>query len=130
MCLTVLKIQEKMYFSEISELLFCITDYCWKEASTDCRSNSQTKKEKASESDPVSTVTGTNPTLDTATGTITTPGIATETNPINIEIGHFVALRLKEYDDEVPQIARVTAIRDLDVDTGWWIGQYNDTWNQ
>ena len=79
----------------------------------------------------MSTVTGTNPTSDTATETITTPGTATETNPpINIEIGHFAALRLKEYDNEVPQIARVTAVRDLDVDIEWWIGRYNDTWNQ
>ena len=83
------------------------------------------KKKKASESDPVPTPT------ETADTSITTPGAQTDTNPpVNIEIGHFAALRLKEYDDEVPQIARVMAIRELDLDIEWWIGRYNDTWNQ
>ena len=45
-------------------------------------------------------------------------------------IGKFAALRLKKYDDEVPQIAKVTAINDLDVDVEWWIGRWRDTWKE
>ena len=114
-----LKFQKKNIF-----LKFQNCSYIAHQQSAGGTTPKQTKK-KASESDPVSTLTE---TADTST---TTPGAQTDTNPpVNIEIGHFAALRLKEYDDEVPQIARVMAIRELDLDIEWWIGRYNDTWNQ
>ena len=45
-------------------------------------------------------------------------------------IGKFAALRLKKYDDEVPQLAKVKAIDDLEVHVEWWIGRWSDTWKE
>lgn len=71
----------------------------------------QRKKKKAGESDPMSSVGETHLSAHTSSETYHTPGIDPDmTRPqVNIEIGSFAALRLKEYDDEVPQIAKVTA---------------------
>ena len=50
--------------------------------------------------------------------------------PVVPLIGEFAALRLKEYDDEVPQIAKVVSIDELEVNIEWWIGGWTKTWNQ
>ena len=39
-----------------------------------------------------------------------------------------MALRLVKYDDEIPQIARVIGLSELDVTIEWWIGRYTSTW--
>lgn len=51
-------------------------------------------------------------------------------NRANVCVGDFVALRMAKYDDEIPQIARVTAVQDLDITVEWWIGRYHDTWRE
>ena len=45
-------------------------------------------------------------------------------------VGKFAALRLKKYDDEVPQIAKVKTITNLEVTVEWWIGRWGDTWTE
>ena len=44
-------------------------------------------------------------------------------------IGDYVALRLAKYDDEIPQIAQVVEIDELNVTVEWWIGRFN-TWKR
>ena len=46
------------------------------------------------------------------------------------EIGEFVALRLAKYDDEVPQIAKVVALDELNVTVQWWMGSFSDNWRE
>lgn len=46
------------------------------------------------------------------------------------EIGEFVALRLAKYDDEVPQIAKVVAMDELNVTVQWWMGSFSDSWRE
>lgn len=42
--------------------------------------------------------------------------------------GEFVALRLAKYDDEVPQLAKVETMTDVDGKIQWWCGRYHDVW--
>lgn len=62
------------------------------------------------------------------------PHSVSEPNPSSVPViplvGEFAALRLKEYDDEIPQIAKVLSVSDLEVSIEWWIGGWNQTWNQ
>lgn len=44
--------------------------------------------------------------------------------------GEFVALRLAKYDDEVPQLAKVETMTDMDVTIQWWCGRYHDVWTE
>ena len=44
--------------------------------------------------------------------------------------GDFVALRLVKYDDEVPQLAKVEAVTEMDVTIQWWTGRYRDVWTE
>lgn len=53
--------------------------------------------------------------------------VSSDTNKKPV-VGKFAALRLKKYDDEVPQLGKVTAIDDLEVNVEWWIGRWTDTW--
>ena len=53
-------------------------------------------------------------------------------NPVKPTIwpGDFVALRLAKYDDEIPQLAKVEAVNDMDVTIQWWTGRYGDVWTE
>ena len=42
----------------------------------------------------------------------------------------YVALRLAKYDDEIPQIAQVIEVDELNVTVEWWIGTFHETWRQ
>ena len=44
--------------------------------------------------------------------------------------GDFVALRLAKYDDEIPQLAKVEAVSDMDVTIQWSTGTYGDVWTE
>ena len=44
--------------------------------------------------------------------------------------GSFVALRLVKYDDEVPQLAKVVRVSDMDVTVDWWTGRFRDVWTE
>ena len=44
--------------------------------------------------------------------------------------GTFVALRLAKYDDEIPQLAKVVSVSDMDVRIEWWTGRYRDVWTE
>ena len=44
--------------------------------------------------------------------------------------GTFVALRLAKYDDEIPQLAKVVSVSDMDVTVQWWMGRYRDVWTE
>lgn len=64
-----------------------------------------------------------------------TLGITTETPTPTLEVGkaevgQFVALRLVKYDDEVPQIAKVVGLDDMDVTVQWWLGRYHENWRE
>ena len=48
----------------------------------------------------------------------------------NVVVGDLVALRMAKYDDEIPQIARVIVVEELDVTVEWLIGRYHDTWKE
>ena len=50
------------------------------------------------------------------------------TVPAPLLPGDFVALRLAKYDDEVPQVAKIISVTDLDVCVEWWIGKYHEAW--
>ena len=45
-------------------------------------------------------------------------------------IGDFVALRLAKYDDEVPQVAKVVKIDEMEVTVQWWMGSFSDCWRE
>ena len=49
--------------------------------------------------------------------------------PVNLEVGKFAALRLHKYDDEVPQLARILSIGEMEVNIEWWIGGWSNNWS-
>ena len=46
--------------------------------------------------------------------------------PVNLEVGKFAALRLHKYDDEIPQLAKILSIGDMEVNIEWWIGSWSN----
>ena len=58
-----------------------------------------------------------------------TPGSNTQSSKAPI-IGEFVALRLKKYEDEIPQVGKVVGMNDLELDIEWWIGGWGINWTQ
>ena len=42
-------------------------------------------------------------------------------------IGEFAALRLKKYEDEIPQVGKVVGMNDLELNIEWWMGHQLDT---
>ena len=100
----VAEISEKKIYSEISEFfLLQIVVGKKRQHTAGPGVTLQHKKKKAGESDPVSSVGETHPSAHTSTEINRTPGIDPDMTPprVNIEIGSFVALRLKEYDNEI-----------------------------
>ena len=39
-----------------------------------------------------------------------------------------VALRLHQYKDEIPQIARIVKITDFEITVEWWVGTFHGIW--
>ena len=39
--------------------------------------------------------------------------------PVNLEVGQFAALRLHKYDDEIPQLAKILSVSDMEVNVEW-----------
>lgn len=36
--------------------------------------------------------------------------------PVNLEVGKFAALRLHKYDNEIPQLARILSVGDMNIE--------------
>ena len=54
---------------------------------------------------------------------------AEERGSVNLEVGKFAALRLKKYDDEIPQLAKICSIGEMDVSIEWWMGTWSNNWS-
>ena len=44
------------------------------------------------------------------------------------QVGQFAAMKLKKYNDEIPQIGKVKNVREKEIQVEWWIGRWNNTW--
>jgi len=56
--------------------------------------------------------------------------VTEESTEITLQVGCMVALRLQKYSEDIPQIAKVVKLTELDVTVEWWIGAYGDTWRE
>ena len=69
--------------------------------------------------------------MDTAPEEANLETVPTEEHdqPVNLEVGQFAALCLHKYDDEIPQLAKILSVSDMEVNVEWWIGGWSNNWS-